>query len=133
MKVEDVPHDLKYYDGYVVRDVAYAVDKNGKYQGVISEGWTAKNDAIEITFDAINEECEEILVRVKKGQTSLLEYYAAKNLMPIDLLADYSGFSKKTIKKHFDPKVFDCLDRAVLEIYADVLRITVEQLTTTPE
>ena len=133
MKVEDVPHDLKYYDGYAVRDVAYAVDNDGQYQAVISEGWTPKNDALEITFDAINEECEEILERVKNGKTSLLEYYAAKNLMPLDLLSDYSGFSKRTIKKHFDPKVFSCLDREALEIYADVLRITVEQLITTPE
>ena len=133
MKVEEVPHDLKYYDGYVVRDVAYAVDKDGQYQEVVSEGWTPKNDALEITFDAINEECEEILRRVKNGETSLLEYYAAKNLMPINLLSDYSGISKRTIKKHFNPKVFDSLDKEILERYADVLRITVEQLTKTPK
>ena len=32
MKVEEVPQDLKYFKGSVVRDVDYAVDSDGKYQ-----------------------------------------------------------------------------------------------------
>ncbi|MBP5455712.1 MAG: helix-turn-helix domain-containing protein [Paludibacteraceae bacterium] len=133
MKVDEVPQDLKYFENTVLRDVAYAVDENGKYTSVISDGWSVKNDALELTMDGIYEECEEIRQRVLAGETSLLEYYAAKNIMDVDLLSDYTGISKRTIRKHFDPKVFSQLDRETLEKYADALRITVEQLTTIPE
>jgi len=133
MKIEDVPQDLKYFDGTVIRDVDYAVDKDGKYKAVLSAGWSPKNDALEITMDDIYEQCDEVLDRVKAGETSLLEYYAARNLMPIDLLSDYSGFSKRTIRKHFDPKTFAKLDAETLATYAEVLRISVNELTRMPD
>ena len=133
MKVDEVPQDLKYFENTVMRDVAYAVDENGKYTSVISDGWSVKNDALELTMEGIYEECEEIRQRVLAGKTSLLEYYAAKNIMDVDLLSDYTGISKRTIRKHFDPKAFAELDQKTLEKYADALRITVEQLTTIPE
>lgn len=133
MKVDEVPQDLKYFQNTVMRDVTYAVDENGNYTSVLSDGWSVKNDALELAMDNIYEGCEEIRQRVLAGETSLLEYYAAKNIMDIDLLSDYTGISKRNIRKHFDPKVFAQLDQKTLEKYADVLRITVEELTTMPE
>lgn len=133
MKIEDVPQDLKYFKGTVIRDLDYAVDSNGQYQAVMSNGWTPKNDALEITMDDIQEQCDEVLERVKSGETSPLEYHAVRNLMPIELLSDYSGFSKRTIRKHFNPKEFAKLDHETLATYADVLRITVDELKTVPE
>ena len=51
MKVEEVPQDLKYFKGSVVRDVDYAVDSNGKYQMVKSDGWAPKNDALDLALE----------------------------------------------------------------------------------
>ena len=51
MKVEDVPQDLKYFKDSVVRDVAYAVDDDGKYQMVMSDGWEVKNDALDVALE----------------------------------------------------------------------------------
>jgi len=133
MKVKDVPQDLKYFKGTVIRDLEYAVDDKGKYQSVLSDGWTPKNDALEITMDDVYQQCDEILERIKQGKTSPLEYHAKKNLMPLDLLSEYSGFSKRTIQKHFDPKVFSNLDEETLSVYADVLRITIEELRSVPQ
>lgn len=133
MKVEEVPQDLKYFDGTIIRDLDYAVGEDGQYRAVMSNGWTPKNDALEITMDDIYDQCDEVLQRVKAGETSPLEYHAARNLMPIDLLSDYSGFSKRKIRKHFDPKNFAKLDDDTLAIYADVLRITVEELKSIPD
>lgn len=132
MKVEDVPQDMKYLKDAVVRDQDYAVDDQGRYQMVESDGWTPKNDALEVTWDAIHEECEEILERVRRGETSPLEYHAARNLMDIDLLATYTGFSKRTIRKHFRPDAFAKLDDDTLSRYADVLRMTVDELKQVP-
>lgn len=133
MKVKDVPQDLKYLKGTVIRDVDYAVDEDGNYQAVVSDGWDPKNDALEITMDDIHEQCQEILERVRSGETSPLEYHAAVNLMPIELLSKYTRFSKRTIRKHFSPKVFATLDDDTLAIYAEALRISVDEIKHIPD
>ena len=133
MKVKDVPQDLKYMGGTVIRDLDYAVDEDGKYQAVRSDGWSPQNDALEITMYGIDEECQEILERVRAGETSPLEYHAARNVMPLELLARYTGFSKRKVRKHLDPKNFNKLDDETLAAYADALRITVDELKSIPE
>lgn len=133
MKVQDVPQDLKYVDGFVVRDLSYAVDEHGDYKAVRSDGWTPKNEAIEITLDDIDLQCEEVLERYRRGETSPLEYHMMKNLMSLELMADYSGISKRTIRKHFEPKAFAALDAETLNTYAETLRITVDELKTMPD
>lgn len=119
--------------GTVIRDLDYAVDEDGKYQAVRSDGWSPQNDALEVTMDGIDEECQEILQRVRAGETSPLEYHAARNVMPLELLAQYTGFSKRKVRKHLDPKNFNKLDDETLAAYADALRITVDELKSIPE
>lgn len=51
MKIEEVPQDLKYCKDAVVRDQCYAVDDDGKYQMVMSDGWTPKNDALDLALE----------------------------------------------------------------------------------
>lgn len=133
MKIEDVPQDLKYFKGTIIRDITYAVDNEGNYCGVVSDGWDARQDALEMVLDDVDMQCQEILERVKQGKSSPLEYHAAKNLMPLDLLATYMGFSKRKVHKHCKPKNFEKLDKETLEAYANALRITVEQLVTIPK
>ena len=133
MKIEDVPQDLKYFKGTVIRDITYAVDDEGHYCSVVSDGWDARQDALEMVLDEVDIKCQEILERVKNGESSPLEYHAEKNLMPLGLLANYMGFSKRKVRKHCKPKHFAKLDKETLEAYANVLRITVEQLITIPE
>ena len=84
-------------------------------------------------MDGIDEECQEILQRVRAGETSPLEYHAARNVMPLELLARYTGFSKRKVRKHLDPKNFNKLDDETLAAYADALRITVDELKSIPE
>ena len=132
MKIKDVPQDLNYYKGSVVRDLNYAVDDQGNYHAVVSVGWEAKDDALDFAWDNVNIQCQEIIERIKKGETSPLEYHATKNLMPIALLSSYTGFSKRTIRKHYNPQNFANLDEQTLSVYADALRITIEELKTYP-
>ena len=133
MKVKDVPQDLKYYEGSVVRDLNYAVDEDGQYKAVQSDGWAPKNDALDMALDEISEQCREIAGKVKRGESSPLEYHAAKNMMDVKLLANYTGFSKRKIRKDFTPKHFSELEDSALAIYADALRITVDELKSVPE
>lgn len=133
MKESEVPQDLNYYRGTLVRDLNYAVDEQGRYKAVVSEGWKAKEDALDVTWAAIREECEQILEQIRRGELSPLAYHAKKNLMSIELLSDYTGISKRKIRKHLEPKNFAKLDKDTLEVYADALRITVDELTSVPE
>jgi hypothetical protein len=51
VKIEEVPQDLKYCKDAVVRDQTYAVDSEGKYHMVKSDGWTPKNDALDLALE----------------------------------------------------------------------------------
>ena len=124
---------MKYYKGSVVRDVNYAVDENGQYKAVISDGWTPKNDALDMALDEVSQQCRQIAERVRKGESSPLEFHAAKNLMDVRLLSDYTGIPKRKIRRHFRPENFAALDDGTLAKYAEALRITVAELKSLPE
>jgi hypothetical protein len=101
---------------------------------VNSVGWEAKNEAIQLQLDAVQEECDEVLERIRKGESTLLEYYAVKNLMTVELLAHYADIPKRKVRKHMsDPEAFANLDEKSLSAYAEALRMTVEELKTMPE
>ena len=128
MKIKEVPQDGVILESSGVRDVCYAVDENGKYTQVISVGWEPKNDAINFAWAAINEETEKIKTEVLSGKLSPLAYHLHKLVMTPAILADYSGFSKRKIKKICEPKPFSSLKYDDLLKLADALKISVEQL-----
>ena len=128
MKVEEVPQDLKFFKNTVIRDITYAIDDTGNYTPVISEGWEVKNDALDITWEVIDEKCKKIREKVLAGELSPLAYHLEKHIMNIGLLAKYMGLAKRTVKKHLKPEEFKELDNSVLQQYAEVLRISIEEL-----
>ena len=128
MKAKEVPQDLKYYKDFVVRDLAYAVDDEGHYTSVVSDGWVVKNDMLGIVWDDILAECEPIRQQVLAKELSPIAYHMKKNLLDISLLSGYAGIPKRKIKKHLRYEEFMKLDETTLQQYADALRITVEEL-----
>lgn len=128
MKIKEVPQDGVILESSGVRDVCYAVDENGKYAQVLSVGWEPKNDAINFAWEAINEESEKIKALVLDGSLSPLAYHLQKLLMTPAILADYSGFSKREIKKFCEPESFSGLKYDDLSKLAEALNISVEQL-----
>ena len=128
MKAKEVPQDLKYFKDRVIRDLAYAVDEEGRYTSIISDGWEVKNDMLGIVWDDILEQCETIRQRVLAKELSPIAYHMKKNLQDICLLSGYSGIPKRKIKKHLRYEEFMKLDEATLQKYADAMRITVEEL-----
>ena len=130
MKVKEVPQDSRIYIGNLFSDMNYAVDDDGNYVPVFSEGWKVKNDALDVALDAVNERCEEVRKQVLADELSPLAYHLEKNIMEVSLFAKYTGVSKRTIKKHLKPENFKELDDSALHEYAEALRITVEELKT---
>ena len=128
MTVKEVPQDLKYMAGGVIRDVAYAVDEDGRYQTVVSDGWAVKNDLLDVVWDDIRESCEAIREQVRRHEASPLAYHMTKNLQDPAMLAAYAGIPKRKVKKHLTYDGFMQLDEQTLARYADALRITVDEL-----
>ena len=130
MNIKEVPHDSKVFRNTVIRDVTSAVDDDGNYTSVITEGWGVKDDALDITWDEIGEKCEEIREKVLAGKLSPLAYHLEKNIMDIGLFSKYTGQTNRKIKQHLNPANFKKLDESVLNKYAEVLRISVDELKT---
>jgi hypothetical protein len=87
MKKEDVPQDLLFFKDNVFRDVMYAVDENGHYTSVISDGWSVKNEALEAVWDDIREQCEDIRQQALARKVSPLAYHLKKSLQDVALLS----------------------------------------------
>ena len=126
MQVKNVPNDAGKLEGE--KELCYAVDENGKYVTVQSEGWSAKNTALDQAWDFINEQVQIALQKINCGEQSNLAYFMAINMMDIKLMSGYSGYSKRRIKKHLQPGIFEKLDQQVLQNYADIFRVSVEEL-----
>ena len=130
MNVKEVLPDSKVLRNTVIRYVTYAVDNEGNYTTIISEGWEVKDDALDVTWDDIGERCAEIREQVLAGKLSPLAYHLEKNLMEIGLFARYTGETRRKVRKHLKPENFKKLDDGILRKYAEVLRISIEELKT---
>lgn len=127
MKKEELPQDPSALVG-VTRDVYYVKDKDGKYTTDLSIGWDVKKQALDNAWEDINERITEAAELVKKGERSPVYYFMEKNLMDVALLANYTGFWKFNIKRHFKPNVFNVLSNEKLEKYAKAFDISLEEL-----
>ena len=78
-------------------------------------------------------EVEQAHQAVLSGEKSMLAYWMALNMMDINLLSNYSGFSRRNVKIHLKPLKFENLEKTILEKYAWVFRISLEQLLQGPE
>lgn len=126
MKKEDVPQDDGLNMG--MSEVAYARDQRGRYVKVPSLGWEPKNVANEKAWEQVNEQIEEQLRLVQKGQKSPLAYYMALNLMDTRLLSSYMRISRWRIKRHMKPGVFGKLSQEMLCQYARLFDVSLEKL-----
>ena len=111
------------------RELCYAVDGDGNYVTVHSTGWSPKNAAMQQAWEEIHIKAEKVRLLVLSGKKSLLAYYMERSIMDTKLLSQYTGIPKRKIKRHFKPSVFQALEKETLEIYAEALKISVEELT----
>lgn len=127
MKADEVPqHNSKTYYGH--KRLLYAQSEKGEYTSVQSTGWDAEEQA---TLDAVHEYqrlAEEAKQEVLSGRASNLLYYMYLKRMDLPLLVQTSGFFKWQIKRHMKPTVFQHLSEKMLQRYADVLDVSINQL-----
>ena len=129
MKKTEVPQDNEGLHDGKFRDLCYAVDDEGKYVTVHSTGWSPKNEAMKQAWEEIHIKVDEARKKVINGELSILAFHMEKNIMALKLLSQYTGISRRKIKKHLKPVVFDQLERNELQKYADAFNISIEELT----
>ena len=128
MKKNEVPQDESKLEKANIKDMVYAVDENGDYITELSTGWNPKTIALDNAIKQIEERVNAAKERVLKNKSRPLEYYMELNKMDLPILASYVGIWKWRVKRHFNPSVFKKLSLKILEKYADVFDISVEEL-----
>lgn len=131
MKKDEVPQDRGFSDG--VREISYAVDENGRYVLVQSQGWEPKTVANDQAWEVIEEELREQIRLIEAGKRSPLAYHMTRNLMDTGLLASYAGLPRWRVRRHLKPKIFHRLSADLKARYADIFGITVADLHEVPE
>jgi hypothetical protein len=130
MKVKEVPQDTvnKSFRRGDTADMHYAVDDNGKVVQVWSKGWDVSENSWKTLWDMFAEMANDAKERIKQGRTSPIEYFMHNAKLDLPLFAAQMEMSKRKIKKHFDPRVFDRIDDKTLQKYADYFKISLNDL-----
>lgn len=127
MKKSDVPQDKNVVlEG--VRKAVYALDEDGKYTMVPSDGWEAEEIVTTMAVDALKLQAEQAKQRHLAGERSPLEYHMYNKRMDLTLLSQTTGLAKWRIRRHLKPAVFSGLKSAMLARYAEALGMSAEQL-----
>lgn len=128
MKAKDVPQDKGSLESVNQKELCYALDENGNYITVNSSGWAPKTIALNQALEEISQRVEDAQKRVLNNQSSPIEYYMELHRMDTSILASYVGIWKWRVKRHLKPTVFKKLSENMLQKYADVFEISIEQL-----
>jgi len=131
MDVNDVPQEgNRTMGGH--RRAMYARDIDGRMVIVPSAGSEVDETVTLQALERIDELSTEARVRVEAGQTSPLEYWMYAQRLDLPQLSQVTGFWQWRIRRHFQPHRFAKLSQDILQRYADVMGISVEQLKKLP-
>jgi hypothetical protein len=128
MKAKEVPQDDANMLQGKLKEPVYSVDENGNYTTVPSVGWDPKNAVMKQAWDAVYEKTEAVRLKVLSGDLSPIAYYMEKKVMDASLLSKYIGLWKWTVKKHLKQKHFVKLPDKLLQKYADIFDLTLEEI-----
>ncbi len=131
MDVNDVPQEgNRTMGGH--RRAMYARDKDGRIVIVPSLGGEVDETVTLQALERIREMTEEAKERVLAGKSSPLEYWMYAQRLDMPQLSQVTGLWQWRIRRHFKPERFAKLSTDILQRYADVMGISVEQLRKLP-
>lgn len=128
MKKEEVPQDESCFSHTDMKEVVYAVDKDGKYGKALSSGWEAKTIALNESLDLIEEQLQETIQKIKEGELSPIAFYMESQRMDVVVLSGYVGIWQWKVKRHLKAKTFKKLSDKTLKKYAEAFEISLEEL-----
>ncbi len=127
MKISEVPQDdIKILQGR--KKALYALDNAGRYVLTTTQGWKTEEIALNTVIEDFEAKAEDAASRVKKQETSPLEYFMFKKWMDSRTLARAMGLSHWRVRRHFRPRVFRKIDERILAQYARLFGVAAETL-----
>jgi hypothetical protein len=128
MKVHEIPQDnIRTLAGE--KKLLYALDESGRYTGATTTGWEVEEIVLLDVLEDYDGKAAEARQRVLTNQSSPIEYFMYMRRMDLITLAQAMGLFRWQVKRHLKPDVFRKLDAALLQQYADLLRIPLAALT----
>lgn len=109
-------------------ELCYVTDDEGNYTTRLSSGWEVKNVALEASLGRLQEQIDEAKEDAIAGRKSPIVYYMLLNRMDWAVLADAMHRWQWVIKRHAKPSVFKKLSPKMLQQYAEIFNISVEDL-----
>ena len=132
MKKNTVPQDVaESYDG--VKKIMYAVDEDGNYIRVASEGWQAEETVTAQALSEFKRLAEKARKEYLNRSASPLMYHMYHARMDIQLLSHATGIAKFRIRRHLKFSNFPRLQEKLLSRYCDALDLTLKEIQTVPE
>ncbi len=128
MKEDEVPQDNGSLSTSNMKELVYAIDKNGNYTTRLSTGWEPKTIALKNSLEEINERIAIAKQEIKEGNASPILYFMELNKMELNVLASYVEMWQWRVKRHLKASVFLRLNNKILQKYADVFSVSVEEL-----
>ncbi len=133
MKVGEVPQDntIEYYEG--IKRACYAVNDEGKYVIVPSNGWSEEEFINRMAVNELAVNLEKTRKAVLAGEKSSLAYHMERRQMTPDILGKTAGIAVFRVKRHCRPEIFATLKDSVLDLYAKALAMTIDELKNVPQ
>jgi hypothetical protein len=110
------------------RELFYTYGQDGQFQKNVGFHGEADRTTLQQAWDLFAERIEEARQKVLAGKASPIAYYMEKALVNTLDLSMHTGISFWRVKRHLKPKVFNRLNEKDLAKYAEVFKITTEQL-----
>jgi hypothetical protein len=132
MKKAEVPQDNAHALGGKTKAI-YATDETGNVKVTETSGWDIEEIVLDQALEELQRQTEDALTRVQNGETSPLEYYMYKQRMDLPMLAQATSQFQWRVRRHFKPNIFSRLSSKQLDLYAEVLDLSVEKLTELPK
>ena len=128
MKKEEVPQDESNLASANMRELCYAVDKDGNYTTALSTGWEPKTVALDESVAAIEERIEAAREKIRAGAASPILYFMELNKMDVQVLAGYTNLWGWRVRRHLKSAVFNRLNDKMLARYAQAFNVPLEEL-----
>lgn len=110
------------------RKAVYALNEQGEYTLVPSNGWEAEEIVTSMAVDALKQQADQARARFFAGQSSPLEYHMFNQRMDLAILSQTTGIAKWRIRRHLRPTVFARLNHKLHLRYAEALGLTIAEL-----
>ncbi len=127
MKLDEVPQDhSSTYGGH--SKLVYAVDADGHYQGLQSDGWEPEAFATQLAVEELEGLEAEAHAAWQRGELSALKFLMYRYRLDEPALAQITGLWQWRIRRHFRPAVYKGLSPAILARYADAFGLPLADL-----